>query len=293
MIRAMWQKLQVLSELVVFKHTVFSASFILIAMIVSSNDVNASGFFGFEVLLLCILALISARNFAMAFNRFCDRDIDITNARTSNRPSVDGRISVVSLLSFCIINALIFILVSYFINNLAFMLSIPFLIILGFYSVMKRFSYLAHWILGLSLGLAPIAGDIAVSASLHLWTVFLCCGVLFWVAGFDILYSLQDIEHDKANKLHSIPAKFGINNALHISRISHICAIFCWAMFLKCSQTYHLAIIGLLLAAVMLVYEHSIVNRDFNNIPKAFFITNGYLGFVFLFFIILDSIIRF
>ncbi|TLE00973.1 4-hydroxybenzoate polyprenyltransferase [Helicobacter muridarum] len=291
--RKIWHRLQVFSELVAFEHTIFSASFILIAMVVSSNAVNDNGFFGFKVLFLCVIALVSARNFAMAFNRFCDRDIDITNNRTKNRPSVDGRISVISLLAFCILNIIAFVLVSYFINDLAFMLSVPFLIIIGFYSLMKRFSYLAHWVLGLSLGLAPLAGDIAVSGDLHIWTAFLCLGVLFWVAGFDLIYSLQDIEHDKANGLYSVPSRFGLDNALSISRISHILAIFCWAIFLRCSQTYNLAIIGLLLAAIMLVYEHVIVCKDLHNIPKAFFVTNGYLGFVFLFFIILDSVVRF
>lgn len=287
------KQFQVLSELVMFEHTIFSASFIVIAMIVSSNEFHDSGFFGFQTLLLCALALISARNFAMAFNRFCDRDIDSTNERTKNRPSVDGRLSVGGLLLFCVANALLFVFVSYLINDLAFKLSIPFLAILAVYSVMKRFSFLAHLVLGVSLGLAPIAGDIAVSGEVHLWTIFLSAGVLFWVAGFDVLYSLQDIEHDKAHNLHSIPAYFGAENALQIARIFHILAVFFWALFLRYSTTYNLAIVGLLLSACMLVYEHIIVQRDFRNIPRAFFTTNGYLGFVFLFFIILDSIVRF
>ncbi|RDU64946.1 4-hydroxybenzoate polyprenyltransferase [Helicobacter didelphidarum] len=283
------EKLHLLGELVAFEHTIFSASFILIAMIVSSNAVYNSGFFGFQTLILCAFALTTARNFAMAFNRFCDRDIDSNNERTKNRPSVDGRLGIGTLIVFCICNALGFILVSYFINDLAFKLSIPFLIILGFYSFMKRFSYLAHLVLGVSLGLAPLAGDIAVSGAIHIWTLFLSCGVLFWVAGFDILYSLQDIEHDKANNLYSIPSHFGVENSLHIARLFHIFAVFFWALFLRYSTTYYIAILGLIIAALMLFYEHRIVRKDFKNIPKAFFTTNGYLGFVFLFFIILDS----
>ncbi len=287
------KQLQTLSELVMFEHTIFSASFIIISMIVSSNAFHNNGFFGFKTLLLCAVALVSARNFAMAFNRFCDRDIDSKNERTKNRPSVDGRLSLLALLLFCIANALLFVCVSYFINDLAFKLSIPFLVILGVYSIMKRFSYFAHLVLGLSLGLAPIAGDIAVSGAVHLWTIFLSLGVLFWVAGFDILYSLQDIEYDRQHNLYSIPARFGAENALQIARIFHVFAVFFWALFLRFSTTYHLAIIGLILSACMLFYEHMIVHKDFCNIPRAFFTTNGYLGFVFLFFIILDSIVRF
>lgn len=286
------KQLQILSELVMFEHTIFSASFIIIAMIVSSNAFHDSGFFGFKTLFLCAFALISARNFAMSFNRLCDRDIDSTNERTKNRPSVDGRLSFSMLVIFCVANALLFIAVSYFINDLALKLSIPFLIILGVYSFMKRFSYFAHLVLGLSLGLAPIAGDIAVSGDIHLWTIFLSIGVLFWVAGFDVLYSLQDIEHDINNNLYSIPACFGAENAQQIARIFHIIAVFFWALFLRFSTTYNLAILGLIISACMLFYEHIIVRKDFSNIPRAFFTTNGYLGFVFLFFIILDSIVR-
>lgn len=287
------KQLQTLSELVMFEHTIFSASFIVIAMIVSSNAFYDSGFFGFKTLFLCAFALITARNFAMAFNRLCDRDIDSTNERTKNRPSVDGRLSLPALLLFCVINAVLFVFVSYLINDLAFKLSFPFLFILGVYSVMKRFSCFAHLVLGLSLGLAPIAGDIAVSGAVHVWTIFLSLGVLFWVAGFDILYSSQDIEHDKRHNLYSIPARFGAENALQIARIFHIFSVFFWALFLRFSTTYHLAIVGLILSACMLFYEHLIVRKDFCNIPRAFFTTNGYLGFVFLFFIILDSIVRF
>ncbi|MWV61923.1 4-hydroxybenzoate polyprenyltransferase [Helicobacter saguini] len=287
------QKMKVFSELVMFNHTIFSASFILIAMIVSSVQVNNTAFFGFKTLILCAISLITARNFAMGFNRLCDRDIDSDNERTKNRPSVDGRVSPPTLTAFCVINAAAFVLTSYFINDLAFYLSVPFLVILGVYSFMKRFSYLAHVVLGVSLGLTPIAGDIAVSGTLHLWCIFLSIGVLFWVAGFDILYSLQDINYDKEHNLYSIPVRFGVENSLHISRIFHIFAVFFWALFLRFSPTHNLAIIGLIVSAGMLVYEHYLVSRDFKNIPRAFFTTNGYLGFVFLAFIIFDSILRY
>lgn len=287
------EKIKNFSELVMFEHTIFSASFIFIAMVVSSNEVHHHAFFGMKTLILCTLALITARNFAMSFNRLCDRDIDSSNERTKKRPSVDGRISIGGMIIFCVANACVFIVVSYCINHLAFKLSIPFLIILGLYSFMKRISYLAHLVLGLSLGLAPIAGDIAVSGEVHLWTIFLSLGVLFWVAGFDILYSLQDIKHDLQNNLYSIPAHFGAENSLQIARIFHIIAVFFWALFLQYSTTHQIAIIGLIISAIMLIYEHRIVRRDFENIPKAFFATNGYLGFVFLFFIIVDSVVRF
>ena len=195
------KKLNDFNELVMFKHSIFSLPFIFIAMVVASN-----GWFGFKLMILGILAALTARNFAMGFNRYMDRDIDALNPRTINRPNVDGRISNLQMIVFTIANAFGFILVAYFVNDLALYLSIPILFVIGSYSYFKRFSYLAHVILGLSLGLAPIAGVVTVLETIPLWSVFLSIGVMFWVAGFDLLYSLQDIEVDKKLNLHSIPS---------------------------------------------------------------------------------------
>ena len=281
----MLKQLKNLSELVVFEHTIFSSAFILIAMVVA-----ARGWFGYDILLLCALALISARNFAMAINRYVDIDIDKQNPRTKSRPSVDGRISPLQILVFAAINAVLFVIVSYFINNLAFILSLPFLFILGIYSYFKRFSTLAHFILGISLSLAPIAGVIAVLGYIPLWSIFLAIGVMLWVAGFDLLYSLQDMNFDKKNGLFSIPAIYGAKNTLIISRICHIFACLFWLLFVIYSNGGILAYIGLMCAILMLCYEHYLVRKDFLNIPKAFFQTNGYLGFIFLLFIVLDNV---
>ncbi|RDU56641.1 menaquinone biosynthesis prenyltransferase MqnP [Helicobacter sp. MIT 99-5507] len=281
----MLKQLKNLSELVVFEHTIFSSAFILIAMVVA-----ARGWFGYDILLLCALALISARNFAMAINRYVDIDIDKQNPRTKSRPSVDGRISPLQILVFAVINAVLFVIVSYFINNLAFILSLPFLFILGIYSYFKRFSTLAHFILGISLSLAPIAGVIAVLGYIPLWSIFLAIGVMLWVAGFDLLYSLQDMNFDKKNGLFSIPAIYGAKNTLIISRICHIFACLFWLLFVIYSNGGILAYIGLMCAILMLCYEHYLVRKDFLNIPKAFFQTNGYLGFIFLLFIVLDNV---
>lgn len=281
----MLKKIKNFLELVAFQHTIFSSSFILIAMVVA-----AKGWFGFEVLFFSSIALISARNFAMAFNRYVDIKFDKNNPRTKNRPSIDGRITKKSLIFFIIFNALIFILISYFINSLALYLSFPFLFILGVYSYFKRFSVLAHFILGLSLGLAPIAGAIVVLGEIPFWCVALAFGVLFWVAGFDLLYSLQDIEFDRENFLFSIPAKYGIKTTLLISRISHILACLFWLVFVYYSSGGLFAYIGVLVSIFILFYEHCLVKNNLLNIPKAFFQTNGYLGIIFLIFIILDNL---
>ena len=275
------------SELVMFKHSVFSLPFIFIAMIVASYHDVGSGWFGWKLLLLGTLAAISARNFAMGVNRYFDRDIDILNPRTKGRPSVDGRVSTIQMLVFIIVNALLFIIVAYFVNTLALQLSIPILIVLGAYTLFKRFSALAHIILGISLGLAPIAGVVAVSGEITLWSVYLAVGVMFWVAGFDLLYSLQDIDFDKANSLHSIPSKFGAKTTMWIARIFHILAILFWILFVQSAAIGTWGNIAILFSTTMLTYEHYLVSKDFTKIDKAFFTVNGYLGFVFILCIIL------
>lgn len=277
-------------ELVVFKHTIFSSTFLLVAVTVAFTQISSTINAGFiaKTLILCALALIFARNFAMAFNRFCDTKFDAINPRTSSRPSVDGRISPNALLGFTIANALGFIATSFFINTLAFALSLPFLLIIGAYSYFKRFSALAHFVLGISLALAPIAGVVAVMGAIPLWSVFLSLGVAFWVAGFDLLYSLQDIEFDKANGLFSIPSVYGLKATIFISRFSHIMAVIFWALFARDSGGGIFAYLGVISAFAMLIYEHYLVAKDLLNIPKAFFQTNGYLGVVFLAFILLD-----
>ena len=279
------KKLADFSELVMFKHSVFSLPFIFIAMLVA-----ADGWFGWKLLLLGTLAAVSARNFAMGVNRYLDKDIDILNPRTKGRPSVDGRVSDTHMVLFIILNALIFIGVAYFINTLAFQLSVPILFILGAYTLFKRFSALAHLILGVSLGLAPIAGVVAVTGEITSWSLYLALGVMFWVAGFDLLYSLQDMAFDKAHGLHSIPSRFGAKKTMWIARVFHLLAVLLWISFVVAAHLGLWAQFAVLFGAAMLTYEHYLVNKDFTKIDKAFFTVNGYLGFVFLLFIIMEVI---
>ena len=271
------------SELVMFKHSVFSLPFIFIAMLVA-----ADGWFGWKLFFLGILAAVSARNFAMGVNRYLDRDIDILNPRTKGRPSVDGRVSNAQMLGFIFVNALLFVVVAYFVNTLALKLAIPILMVLGGYTLFKRFSAAAHLILGISLGLAPIAGVVAVSNEITSWSFYLAMGVMFWVAGFDLLYSLQDMEFDKKNNLHSIPSRFGAKKTMHIAKVFHVFAILFWAWCIVDAGLGIWGELSVLFAAIMLSYEHYLVNKDFTKIDRAFFTVNGYLGFVFLIFIIFE-----
>jgi 4-hydroxybenzoate polyprenyltransferase len=279
------KKLRDFNELVMFEHSIFSLPFIFIAMIVAAN-----GWFGFWLLFMGVLAAISARNFAMGLNRYADRDIDALNPRTTTRPNVDGRLDSSSIMIFIVVNALVFVLVAYMINSLALYLSVPILFVLGSYSYFKRFSSLAHIVLGISLGLAPIAGVVAVSATIPIWSVLLSFGVIFWVAGFDLLYSLQDIDFDKENNLYSIPSRYGAEATLLISSLFHMLSVLFWALFVWSAGLGLFAILAVIASGVMLSYEHFLVRKDFTKIDRAFFTVNGYLGVAFLVLIILDKV---
>ncbi|EOH7780684.1 menaquinone biosynthesis prenyltransferase MqnP, partial [Campylobacter jejuni] len=264
-----WIKFKDILELVVFKHSIFALPFLFSSMIVASKLANDTAWFGFKALILGIICAVSARNFAMATNRLMDEDIDKDNPRCANRPNVSGKIGRKSVWIFIIINALIFISCSYFINTLAFYLSFPVLFVLAIYSAFKRFSSLAHLVLGFCLGLAPIAGSVIIMGEIHIYSVILCLGVTFWTAGFDLLYSLQDMEYDKKVGLHSIPAKFGSKATLFISAFCHILAVLFWLLFVWEVWGIALgkiALIGVIISGIILALEHKIVHKNFAHI---------------------------
>lgn len=288
----LWVKIKDILELVVFKHSIFALPFLLSAMIVASKLKNNSVWFGFSALILGIICAVSARNFAMATNRLMDEDIDKDNPRCKDRPNISGRIGKMSVWGFILVNALVFIVCSYFINPLAFYLSFPVLFLLAFYSAFKRFSSLAHLVLGFCLGLAPVAGGIIVLGEIHLFSVILCLGVTFWTAGFDLLYSLQDMEYDKKVGLHSVPAKFGVNATLFISAFCHFLATLFWLLFVWVAPLGGLAFFGVLICGAILMAEHLIVRKNFAHINRVFFTLNGYLSVVFFIFVLVDLLWR-
>jgi len=274
-----------MARLVKFEHTIFSMPFIFVAMIVAAN-----GWFGWKLLFLVVLEAIFARNFAMGVNRYLDRDIDIKNERTKNRPSVNGEVNESEMKTFIFLNGVAFIFVAYFINSLVFYSSPFILAVLGGYSYFKRFSEYAHMILGISLALAPIGGAMAVTNSVPEWSVFLAFGVMFWVAGFDILYSLQDMEFDKKEGLFSIPSKYGLESSLALSALFHILTIIFWFLFIAYSHLGFFAYVALIISAGFLYKEQIMVRNNLNDIPKAFFDLNGYLGVIFFICIVLDKV---
>ena len=245
----------------------------------------AAKLYDFEwiTLIYVVLCMVFARSAAMAFNRYIDRDIDKANPRTVNvREIPSGRLTPNKALIFVIINSLLFILTTYLINQICFTLSpISLIIILG-YSYTKRFTALCHLILGLGLALAPIGSYLAVSGNSAFTPILFSVVVLFWVSGFDIIYSLQDEEFDKIQKLHSIPVLLGKKNALNLAKLLHFLT-FATLIIAGSSSDFGLFFwLGFWIFTALLIYQHSLVkHNDLSKVNIAFFTTNGIASVIF------------
>ncbi len=251
------------------------------------------GSFSWSTMGLVILCMVFARNAAMAFNRFADRYIDSLNPRTAFREIPSGIIKPGSALIFTIINSLLFISATWFINQLTFHLSpVALFIILG-YSLTKRFTYFCHFILGLGLSLAPIGAYLAVSGNFF-WLPLLYSGiVLLWVSGFDIIYALQDDDFDKKQSLLSIPSRFGRKNAIILSSVLHTFSAILVLITGLVSSVGILYWIGSVIFIGLLIYQHLLVKpNDLSRVNFAFATMNGIASVIFAGFVVTDILIR-
>ncbi|MBT5353580.1 MAG: UbiA family prenyltransferase [Flavobacteriales bacterium] len=277
-------------SLIKFSHTIFAMPFALIGFFLASHQSN----FKWETLTYVILCMVFARSAAMAFNRYIDRDIDTANPRTSEiREIPNGSIKANSALIFVIINSLLFIGTTFLINTICFYLSpIALLVILG-YSYTKRFTAVCHLVLGLGLSLAPIGAYLAVSGKFDLIPILFSVVVLFWVSGFDIIYSLQDEEFDKEHKLHSIPVLLGKKTSLTLSKVLHFLVIIILSQIPNYGDFGKLYWIGFSIFSALLIYQHTLVkHNDLSKINLAFFTTNGIASIIFGVFVIADLLIN-
>ena len=274
-------------SLVKINHTIFSMPFAMIGffLAVKTHGENLN----LRLLLLVLLCVFFARNAAMGFNRYVDREFDKKNPRTALREIPREIIRPKSALVFVIINALLFMLSSFFLNILCFILSpIALVVVLG-YSLTKRFTNLSHLFLGLGLGLAPIGAYLAVTARFDLLPLLYSFIVIFWVAGFDILYALQDINFDKSEDLKSLPVLLGKRNALILSAIFHSVAILLVVAGGITGHFHFLYWIGATIFSILLVYEHIIVKpNDISRVNLAFATLNGIASVIFACFVIGD-----
>ncbi len=274
-------------SLVKFSHTIFALPFAAIGFVLGLQKINfhLDPFLALKVL----LCMVFARSAAMSFNRWADQHIDKLNPRTSVREIPSGVISSNSALTFTIINCILFIVTTWFINPLCFYLSFVALSVVLGYSYTKRFTALCHLVLGLGLSLAPIGSYLAVTGRFDWLPLFFSFAIVCWVSGFDIIYALQDEQFDRSNHLQSIPGAFGSKKAIAIARNLHISAsvfLLSAGLFANLSFIYF---IGWGVFTSLLIYQHTLVKaNDFSRINLAFFTTNGIASIVFAVFVISD-----
>ncbi|MCB0600106.1 MAG: putative 4-hydroxybenzoate polyprenyltransferase [Saprospiraceae bacterium] len=279
-------------SLVKISHTVFALPFALVGFFLGFQDV--SGGFPWKLLALVLVCMVTARNSAMAFNRWADQEFDAQNPRTKSRELPSGILSRKSVVWFIALNVVLFVTATYFINTWCFILSpVALAVILG-YSYMKRITPLSHFVLGTGLGLAPVGAYLAVTGHFATWPVLLGMVVLLWVSGFDIIYALQDEEIDKSLQLKSLPAWLGKDKALGYARLIHLLSatilmITGYFMVRVYPSLFLLFWFGVCLFIFMLIYQHRIINKyGLDKVNLAFFTFNGIASVVFGTLVILD-----
>jgi len=272
-------------ELVKFGHTIFALPFALASMLIAARGLPET-----RIILWIVGAMVTARTAAMGFNRIVDRRIDAANPRTATREIPAGKISVGQASALVAASAALFVFCAYQLNTLAFALALPTLAVLFFYSFCKRFTAWAHLVLGFCLGIAPIGAWIAVRASLEIPPMVLGAAVMFWVAGFDIIYATMDEEFDRKVGLHSMVRKLGIPAALMLARVFHLIFITLLFAFGRLAGLGVIFTVATALIGGFLIYEHAIVNpRDLRRVNAAFFTVNGAIS-VFFFFVVLAEV---
>lgn len=233
-------------------------------------------------LLLVVICMITARSAAMAFNRYLDRNFDKKNPRTAIREIPAGILSAESAMRFVIINCMVFVLATYFINPICFYLSPIALFVILFYSYTKRFTPLCHLVLGLGLSLAPIGAYLAVTGSFALLPILFSFTVIFWVSGFDIIYALQDVDFDQSQQLYSIPTVLGKASGLRVSELLHLLSAICIIVAGYIGEFHWIYWIGVLIFIGMLIFQHRLVKpNDLSRVNLAFMTANGIASIVF------------
>ncbi len=279
------RRLRLTLEMIKFEHSVFALPFALTGALLAWRADGFAGLYVWHKLLWIVVAMVSARSAAMAFNRLADADIDARNPRTKMRHLPARRLSTGFTWLFVYVSALLFLLAAFELNRLCLELAPLALGLFFFYSFTKRFTVLSHFVLGLCLGVAPAAAWIAVEGSLDARILLLTAAVTSWTAGFDVIYSCQDYDFDCAEDLWSVPRVLGIAGGLRVARLLHALMIVCLLVLLCTLHLGVLALAGTAVVAALLVYEHRIVKaNDLSRVNAAFFTMNGYASVLFFLF---------
>ena len=272
----MFKKLLEFSHMVRLSHSLFAMPFAVGSMWVAANGFRGMAAWEIARLVLLIVAcMVTARNSAMSFNRIADAKIDAENPRTAKRHLPSGRLSKRSVWVFLAVNGVLFVVCAWLLQPLAGVLALPVWLLLLSYSYWKRFSWLCHWFLGFAIGMSPLGAWIAVRGEFAVFPIFLLFILMLWMGGFDIIYATQDMEMDRKQGLHSVPARFGIKNSLRIALASHLamlalCVVFgfVWDM-----GVVWWSVVGLMTAAV--VYIHLFrKSDDLDSMNRDFFLAN-------------------
>ena len=288
-----WKAVRVYLDMIKVEHSIFALPFAMIGMMEASLAKSGTAWPGVGPFFWILVAMVSCRSAAMAFNRIADRQIDAENPRTKMRAIPAGLLQLRQVNVFFYASCAIFVFASAMLNPLALMLSPIALGVTLFYSITKRFTPLCHLVLGFSLGIAPAAAWIGVAGTLDPRILWFTAAVTCWTAGFDIIYSLQDEEFDQSRGLRSLPQTLGKARALVLSRLLHVGAVGCLvagAWQLGVGPNFYMGIVG---AASILVYEQSLVKpADLSRVNVAFFTLNGFVSIGLFAFALLDVLLR-
>ncbi len=264
-------------EMIKFEHSVFALPFALTGAVLALRGMPT-----WRQLLWIVVAMVGARSAAMTFNRIADLRIDAVNPRTRARALPAGHLSLGFAAGFTIISCAVLMLAAHELNPLAFKLAPIVIALLLSYSYTKRFTFLSHLVLGLCLGLSPVAASIALRGEADRGILLLGVAVMFWVAGFDLIYACQDVDFDRDRGLFSIPARFGIRTALWLSGLMHVAMLVLLVAVARVEGLGWLAFAGLVLVTILLAYEHGLVRpSDLSRVNAAFFNINGYVSVLF------------
>ena len=280
-------KLAIIFSDIKIQHTVFALPFAVMSAFLSAGGLPET-----EKLLWIIVCMVGARSAAMAFNRIVDARFDKENPRTQDRALPSGKINVGNYAVFLVASSALFIFSAWMLNSLAFYLSPLALAIVFFYSLTKRFTAFSHFWLGLAISIAPVGAWVAIREEISFTSLLLGAAVIFWLIGFDILYACMDIEADRANRLHSIPERFGIETALKMAFASHaVMVVFLLVLLEPTVLLGWVYLAGVALVAGLLVYEHSLIKKDdLSKVNMAFFNVNGIISIGLMAFVIVDCV---
>ncbi len=283
----MFGKLKIILSDIKIQHTFFALPFAVMSAFLAAGGLPQT-----EKLVWIVVCMVGARSAAMAFNRIVDARFDAKNPRTRERALPSGRVSIGSYWAFLISFSALFVFSAWMLNSLAFYLSPVALVIVFFYSLTKRFTAFSHFWLGLAISIAPVGAWVAIREEISFASLLLGAAVVFWLVGFDILYSCMDVDADRENQLNSIPERFGVETALKMAFVSHaVMVVLLLALLQPTNLLGPVYLAGVVLVAGLLVYEHSLVKKDdLSKVNIAFFNVNGIISIGLMVFVIIDCI---